>query len=69
MEYMKFFLRFKMNKLVEEHGHTVLHTPPNQCHFSHTEMVWSQTKRCYNSSIEQNGFGMEAVKNVWEELL
>jgi hypothetical protein len=68
---MKFFLRFKIYELTvrawtQSFTHT---TPPYYCHLNPTELVWSQTKRYYNSSIGQYGFGMEAVKKMWEQLL
>jgi hypothetical protein len=66
---MKFFLRFKMYELPEQQGHKVLHIPPYDCHINPSELVWSHAKRYYNSSIGKYGFGMEAVKMMWEGLL
>jgi hypothetical protein len=66
---MKFLLRYKIYELTEQYGHKVSHTAPYHCHPSPTGVVWCQTKRYYDSSIGQYRFGMEAVENMWEELL
>jgi hypothetical protein len=63
------FDRYKVDDLIKEHGHKVLRLPPYNCHFNPIELVWSQAKRYYNSNIGRNGFGMEAVKKMWEESL
>jgi transposase len=55
---MKFFLRFKIDEFIEEHGHKVLCLPPYHCYFNPTECVWSQAKRYYNSNIGRDWFGM-----------
>jgi hypothetical protein len=55
------FDRFKIDELIEEHGHTILQLSPYHCHFNPIELVWSQAKRYYNSNIGRNGFGMEAI--------
>jgi transposase len=60
---------FKIEELIEEYGHTVLQLPPYHCHFNSIELVWLQAKRYYNSNIGKNGFGMEAMKKMWEESL
>jgi hypothetical protein len=67
--YIIFFDRFKIDELIEKHGHKVLLLPPYHCHFNSIELVWSQAKRYYSSNIGQSGFWMEAVKKVWEESL
>jgi hypothetical protein len=67
--YKMSFDRYKVDDLIEEHGHKVLRLPPYHCHFNPIELVWSQAKRYYNSNIGRNGFGKEAVKKMWEESL
>jgi hypothetical protein len=56
---MKFFLKFKIFELIEEHGLRVLHIPPYHYHLNPTELVWSQTKGYYSSKSWQNMFRME----------
>jgi transposase len=63
---MKFFCTFRMDELIQEHGHEVLCLPPYDCHFNTIELVWSQVKRYYSSNISQNGFEVEAVTNMRE---
>jgi hypothetical protein len=55
---MKLFLSFKIYELIEEYGHKVLQIQPKHYRFNLTELVWSQTKRYYNSNIDRDGFGM-----------
>jgi transposase len=57
-----FFDWYKVDDLIEEHGHKVVRLPLYHCHFNPIELGWSQAERYYNSNIGQNGFGMEAVK-------
>jgi hypothetical protein len=66
---MVFFSGLKIYGLIEEHGHRVLHIRPHHGHFNPTELEWSQIKRYYNGSLDHNGFGIEAVKIMWKELL
>jgi hypothetical protein len=66
---LKFFCRFKIDELIQEHEHEILSLPPYHCHFNPIELVWLQVKRCYTSTISQNEFGMEAVTNMWQESL
>jgi hypothetical protein len=61
---MIFFDRFKINELIEEHGHKLLWLPPYYCHFNPTELGWSQGKRYYNSIVGQNGVGVGCEKDV-----
>jgi hypothetical protein len=56
-----------MDELIEVRGQGFTCILQYYCHFDATELVWSQDKRYYNSNIGRNEFGMEAVKNMWEE--
>jgi hypothetical protein len=64
--YIISYTRFKIDEMIEEHGHNVLWQLPGHCHFNNIELVWSMAKRYYNSNTGRNGFGMEAMKNMWD---
>jgi transposase len=49
---MKLSLSFKIYEFIEEYGHKVLYIPQNHRYFNPTELVWSQTKRCYDNNID-----------------
>jgi hypothetical protein len=67
MCYTEFFLIFKIYALIEEHGHKMLRLPLYLCHLNPTELVGSHAKRYYNRNISWIGFGIEIVKEIWEE--
>jgi hypothetical protein len=68
LKHEKFFFRFKIDKMIQEYGHKVLvyhHIIATSSPFNKS----SSRQRYYNSNINLNGFGIEAVTNMWEESL
>jgi hypothetical protein len=66
---MIFFLRLKIDELIEGHGHKILCLQQYNCHFIPSEVVLPQPIRHYSSKFGVNGFGVEAKKKMWEESL
>jgi hypothetical protein len=63
---MRFFLRFKIGELFEEHSHKILRVPPYHYNFKSIVLVWSEVKRYHNSNSGRNGFGNgSCVKRPW----
>lgn len=64
---------YKVDKIAEEHGHTVLRLPPYHCDLNPIELVWAQVKNAvamtntdYNmSSVEEDLH--KAINNVTAE--
>jgi hypothetical protein len=59
--YIKFFIRFRIEKLIKKHGHRFLRLPHIVISIP-SGLV--QVKGDYNSNTGRNGFGTEAVKKM-----
>jgi hypothetical protein len=61
---MIFFDRFNIDELVKEYEHKVLCLSSSHlCHFSPTELIWTEVQRYYQN-IDPNEFRMEAVEKT-----
>jgi hypothetical protein len=50
---MKFFCRFKVDEVIQEHGHKVLCLPPYLYNLNPTKLVWSQSILIWNVSCDK----------------
>lgn len=60
---------YHLDKYAEEYGHKVLRTPPYHCQYNAIEMVWSQSKRFYDTEILKTHSSPEEVLQTWSRAL
>jgi transposase len=56
---------YRLDQYAEEHGHSVLRSPPYHCHFNAIEMVWSECKRFYDEEIIKTRSTVDDVLKIW----
>ncbi|EFA12211.1 hypothetical protein TcasGA2_TC005127 [Tribolium castaneum] len=60
-------INYKVDKLVEEHGHKVLRLPLYQCHYNPIEHVWALSKIFYNKHIGKVDSTDESILQTWQK--
>ncbi|EFA12640.1 hypothetical protein TcasGA2_TC004166 [Tribolium castaneum] len=62
-------INYKVDKLVEEHGHKVLRLPPYHCHYNPIEQVWALSKTFYDKHIGKVDYTDESILQTWQRVL
>nr|XP_015840131.1 PREDICTED: uncharacterized protein LOC103314336 [Tribolium castaneum] len=62
-------VNYKVDKLVEEHGHKVLRLPPYHCHYNPIEHVWALSKTFYDKHIGKVDYTDESILQTWQRAL
>lgn len=60
---------YVVDRVIREHGHTPLRTPPYMCEFNPIEMVWSQLKHFIRSHNTTGEFSIKVLKELTEQAI
>jgi transposase len=60
---------YHLDKYVKQLGHKILRLPPYHCQFNAIEMVWSECKRKYDSTIIKTKSSPEEIVTTWNDVL
>lgn len=60
---------YHLDKYVENFGHKILRLPPYHCQYNPIEMVWSESKRRFDSEILKTKYTDNDVLGTWSNAL
>lgn len=61
---------FEIDKLIRDHGHTVLRLPPYNCQYNPIELCWAFLKTYYNKHVQSSSEKKICrVKETWQKAL